>query len=98
MIINGRYVKYDESKAAEIQTDLNKIEDLGTTVKSDIQKPKDALEDGATVDFGFSVFDQNENNSTLLERYGYYREMSQMEFINRALEVVSDDSTLENTR
>jgi hypothetical protein len=97
MIINGRYVKYDESKAAEIQTDLNKIEDLGTTVKSDIQKPKDALEDGATVDFGFSVFDQNENNSTLLERYGYYREMSQMEFINRALEVVSDDSTLENT-
>jgi hypothetical protein len=97
MIINGQYVEYDEKKAAIIQTDLNKLSNVQTSVKSDIEKPKDVLEGGASVDFGFSIFDQDENNSTLLERYGYYREMGQMEFINRGLEIIADNATLENT-
>jgi hypothetical protein len=98
MIVNGQYIKYDEKKAADIQKQLNKQDDVYSNVKSDIQDPQKTVGDeGHSLGFGFSVFDEDETKTTRFERYGYYREMAQMEFINRGLEIVADDSTLDNT-
>lgn len=97
MIVNGKYIKYGETQSASIQKDINAIDDLQQDVKSGARDPKKfADSEGASIDFGFSSFGGNELNAGRLQRYGYYREMSQMEFIQRGLEIIADDSTLRN--
>lgn len=98
MIIDGKYVKYSEVGSASIQRDINAIQDLQQDVKSNVRDPKNFLDDGrvSALDFGFSAFGSNELSADRAQRYGYYREMAQMEFIQRGLEIIADDSTLRN--
>lgn len=99
MIVNGKYVQYDEKKSAVIQRDFNALDDIQQSVKSNVKDPNkvmDTLEGGASVDFGFSGFQDNEVHADRVQKYGYYREMAQMEFIQRGIEIIADDSTLKN--
>lgn len=98
MIINGQFVDVDEKKSAQIQTDINKIDDFKGDVKSDVN-PKDVIKDeGSSVDlskFALTDFDGSEA-ADRKTRYDYYREMINMEFIQRGVEIVADDSTQAN--
>ena len=99
MIVNGRFVDVDERKSASIQADINKLDDLRSDLKSEINNPKDILRDeGSSLDmtkFSLSDFDGTET-ADRKTRYDYYREMIQMEFIQRGIEIVADDSTQSN--
>jgi len=105
MIYNGKYIEYDEKASAIIQTNINKSSELKTDLKSEISKPLDLIRDDyeATVEYsssGYDMFNDNKKVSGLEERktrYGYYKEMDDMEFIHRGLEIVADDSTQANT-
>lgn len=99
MIINGQYIDYDEKAIADIQTQINKSDDMQPDLKSGIEKPKDVYEkNGAAWDFGnFGLFDGETGDAERLETYAYYREMDRMEFIHRGLEIVADDATQSNS-
>lgn len=99
MIVNGKFVEVDERKSASIQADINRLDDLKSDLKSDIENPKSILKDeGSSLDitrFGLTDFDGSEA-ADRKTRYDYYREMIQMEFIQRGIEIVADDSTQSN--
>lgn len=98
MIVNGKYVKYDEGRTATIQRDINAADGIHQSVKSNAKDPKKLSdwESGASLDFGFSAFGANETSADRIQKYGYYREMAQMEFIQRGLEIIADDSSMKN--
>lgn len=98
MIVNGKYIKYDETKTASIQKDINAIDAFQQDIKSNVKDPNQLANMGsdAYMGFGFSPFGDSETHADRVQRYGYYREMSQMEFIQRGLEIIADDSTLRN--
>jgi len=98
MIINGKFVVTDERKSATIQAEINKLADLKSDLKGDVD-PKDVIKtEGASVDMTrFSLTDfEGVENADRRTRYSYYREMTTMEFIQRGVEIVADDSTQSN--
>ena len=98
MIVNGKYVKYDEIKSANIQKDINANDDAQQFIKSNVEDPKKMVdsESGSSLEFGFSIFQDDERHIDRVQRYNYYREMTSMEFIQRGVEIIADDSTLRN--
>lgn len=97
MIVNGQYIDYDEKAIADIQTRINQQDDLSSDLKSDIEKPKDVIDNNQTWDFANQAFFDAEYSAERFETYAYYREMDRMEFIHRGIEIVADDATQANT-
>lgn len=98
MLVNGKFVLPDEKKAAELQDKLNKNDDISNNVKSEIEKPKEILNDnnGGIPTESFSIFNETDVSNTRESYYEIYKEMSKMEFIHKALEIVSDDACQKN--
>jgi hypothetical protein len=97
MIVNGQYIDYDEKTIADIQTRINKSDDLPGDLKSEIEKPKDVIDNQqSSWDFTNQAFFDAEYSAERFETYAYYREMDNMEFIHRGLEIVADDATQSN--
>ena len=96
-LINGQEIEYTEKQIVDIQRKINVIDDLKADLKSEI-KPQ--VVDETHPDYtssGFSLFEeQSAETINRKSRYGFFREMDEMEFIHRALEVVSDDGSQEN--
>ena len=100
MIINGKYVEYDENSISQIQQSINQNNFLASDLKSDLEKPKEVYNKLNDWDFGMHSllgFGDVEQTGSRNEAYSYYREMDNMEFIDRGLEVIADDSTQSNT-
>lgn len=97
MIVNGQYIDYDEKAIADIQTTINKSNNLTSDLKSEIEKPRDVIDAKESWDFANQAFFDAEYSAERFETYAYFREMDRMEFIHRGLEIVADDSTQTNT-
>ena len=107
MLINGKEIEYNPKTSATIQHEINRLSDLDQSLKSDLQKPQTILNpnftSGALADFEFNNngFFLGDNKDSIIEdrktRYELYNEMDRMEFIHRALELVADDGTQQNS-
>ena len=97
MIVNGQYIDYDEKSIADIQTQINRSDNLSSDLKSDIEKPREVITGKEDWDFTNQAFFDAEYSAERFETYSYYREMDRMEFIHRGLEIVADDATQANT-
>ena len=99
MLINGKEVQIKAGQPEQIQTQINKLEDLKPDLKSENPPKKGEIyiTDDGIGEIGFSLFDKEDNKSRERKiRYEYYKEMDSSEFIHRALEIVADDSTQVN--
>ena len=106
MIINGKEVEIDFRRAAQIQDKVNKVEQLPDNSKVEVNNRElKQLQD--ITSNTFDSFDgYGMNNNILLtgkkskenrkEYYTTYQEMSDSNFINRGLQVISDDCTQKN--
>ena len=100
-LYNGKEIKVKPGQPEAIQKSINAIPDLKADLKSDIVPAKSTedqfLEQELGFGTGFNLFEE-ENKSYVKrkDRYGWFREMDEMEFIHRALEIVADDSTQVN--
>ncbi len=108
MLINGKEIEYNPKTSATIQHVINNADELDQTLKSDLPKPQNILNqnfiNNSLTDFEFNnnnFFGGNGNKDLVLEdrktRYELYNEMDRMEFIHRALELVADDGTQQNS-
>jgi len=102
MIVNGREVigeQKDFQRAANIQADINKLvampdESKRTATKDDLKDIVDGVDS-----FNMSMFDEFADDDNLQSRkdaYETYREMSRLDVINKALELIADDSCQKN--
>jgi len=95
MLINGREIEVKPGEPEKIQQKINVIDALRPDLKSEIS-PKDQKD----IDFQYNQFSMFEKESAETAdrkvRYAYYREMDKMEFVHRALEIVSDDGSQKN--
>jgi hypothetical protein len=95
-IINGVEIEIPEKAPEKIQRKIDTIESLKTDLKSEIDvKTARDME----LSFGqFSFLDKQEDPITTdrKTRYQFFKEMDLMEFIHRALEIVSDDGSQKN--
>ena len=110
MLINGKEVFYDPKKSQNIQDRINDSKNLPDFIKTEVTK-KQIKDSGfsdinQTVDFGQSIESGIDNNtfltggSDLENRRNYYstfQEMSNTNFIHRALECICDDACQKNT-
>jgi hypothetical protein len=95
-IINGVEIEIPEKAPEKIQRKIDTIEALKPDLKSEIDS-KTAKD--IELQFGqFSFLDKQEDPLTTdrKTRYQFFKEMDLMEFIHRALEIVSDDSSQKN--
>ena len=95
MLVNGREIEVRPGQPEQIQRKINVIDRLRPDLKSEIP-PKEQKD----IDFAYNQFSMFEKESAETAdrkvRYAYYREMDKMEFVHRALEIVSDDASQVN--
>lgn len=95
MLVNGREIIVKPGQPEAIQQKINVIPGLRSDLKSEIS-PKDQKD----IEFSYNQFSMFEKDSAETAdrkvRYAYYREMDKMEFVHRALEIVSDDASQNN--
>ena len=100
MIINGKYVEYDDKKVVDIQSKINKTDEIRQDTKSEYDPAKilgeTDLPTGLEFGFGQSISDINADEASRIYLYDNFKEMVSMEFINKAVEIVADDSTQMN--
>ena len=106
MIINGKDVEVDFRRAAQIQDRVNKVEQLPDNSKVEVNN-RELKQLQEITSNTFDSFDgYGMTNNTLLtgknskenrkEYYTTYQEMRESNFINRGLQVISDDCTQKN--
>jgi hypothetical protein len=97
MLYQGKEIVYDEKKSINIQKIINQTDDIEFDLKSEV-KPSAQDDKESDLSFGsWNVFDQEgEQLVNRKARYEYFKEMDDMEFIHRAIEIVADDSTQSN--
>ena len=96
MLINGKEVIVKPGQPENIQTQINKIEDLKPDLKSENEPKKSDLyiTDDGMGEIGFSLFDKDDDKGRERKiRYEFFREMDTTEFIHRGLEIVADDGS-----
>ena len=107
MIINGKDVEVDFRRAAQIQDRVNKVEQLPDNSKVEVNN-RELKQLQEITSNTFDSFDgYGMTNNTLLtgrnskenrkEYYTTYQEMRESNFINRGLQVISDDCTQKNS-
>src|SRR6478609_4797406 len=100
MIYNGKFIQPDPLAAAKTQTAINANNFLQQDMKSEIPKPKHVVTgdtDGVGLEYGFRTFagaasQPYDKKST----YNIYSEMSNMEFINKGLSIISSNCSNKN--
>jgi hypothetical protein len=94
-LVNGKEIEIRPGQPEAIQQKIDIIPSLRPDLKSEIP-----VRDQKDLDFTYNQFSMFEKESAETAdrkvRYAYYREMDKMEFVHRALEIVSDDSTQKN--
>ena len=106
MIINGKEVEVDFRRAAQIQDRVNKVEQLPDNSKVEVNN-RELKELQNITSNTFENFDgYGMSNNILLtgkkskenrkEYYTTYQEMADSNFINRGLQIISDDCTQKN--
>lgn len=106
MIINGKEVEIDFRRAAQIQDRVNKVEQLPDNSKVEVNNQElKQLQDITSNTFdNFDGYGMNNNilltgkksKENRKDYYMTYQEMSESNFINRGLQVISDDCTQKN--
>jgi hypothetical protein len=97
MLINGKEIQYDEKQAISIQKGINAIDDIKGDLKSGVKPESEDSKESEISFSGWNIFEkEDEQLINRKTRYGYFREMDEMEFIHRAIEIVADDSTQTN--
>jgi len=95
MLVNGKEIEIRPGQPENIQRKINVIDTLKTDLKSEISPAQQK-----DIDFSYNQFSMFEKESAETAdrkvRYAYYREMDKMEFVHRAIEIVSDDSSQKN--
>lgn len=97
-LVGGREIIIKPGQTEEIQKRINAADQLTPDLKSEVEPTKERTSNDYDLGFGnFSLF-QKESLQTVRrkDRYKYFKEMDEMEFIHRALEIVADDSTQTN--
>jgi len=104
-MVNGKEVFYDFKKQQEVQIDINKEKNIPADVKTeiDLQKFRKQFEkiDGEDAS-NLSIFfdDANVDGMRSLNdrrtKYDVFRTMGDSELLNRGLEIIADDGSLQN--
>ena len=95
-LVNGKEIEIKPGQPEAIQKRINAIPELKSDLKSDVDIKQSENKDIPDMGFsgGFRLFDEESKAQIKRkDRYSWFREMDEMEFIHRALEVVADDST-----